>query len=717
MQYSKKNYILLFFVSLVLLIGTSIFAGPDTVNLDVPYVSYIYDFWSDSIPSPLPYIPAEVMEFTNHEVGELRSPRDLYVANNNHVFIADTGNNRLVELDQELNLIRVIKEFENEEETDSFNLPSGVFVDESGFIYIADRGNQRIVKLTTEGELAQIIAYPVPEEEGILPEDFNYQPIKVVADKASRLYVLSEDVYEGLLQFDSEGNFQGFIGAPKVTISLLDRFWKWISTDQQQDRMALTLPTEYFNVDIDQRGFIYATVSSSDNTDTIRKLNPSGEDVLRRNGFVDPVGDVHYPDTESEYSITGPSLLVDITVQDYGIYSALDNNRGKVFTYDNDGNLLFTFGYNTAQYGAVRNPAAIDMLGDKILILDSETNMLNVYRPTEYVSSILAAIKYHYNGEYQKSTEMWNQVLKYNVNNDQAYTGIGWAYMRQDEFEKAMENFRLGNNRDDYSEALGLYRRNVIGRNFGFIITGIIILLILRVVYKVLKRKYFVKNVAAAIEESENRYLRKIKKLMGELRYSTYLVFHPFDGFWDLKHEKRGSVTASIIILILVCFTYVFMRQYTGFVFNPFDPARLNIITEFISVIIPFMLWCIVNWSLTTLVEGKGTFKDIFMTSSYALSPIVLFNVPLTIFSNFITMEEQAFYYILTVVAIAWAAYLLFFGIMVTHRFEMKKNFFTTLITIAGMVFIIFLSVLFFNLVEQVYTFVSEIYHEIVFRI
>ncbi|MFP4660888.1 MAG: YIP1 family protein [Halanaerobiales bacterium] len=716
MHYINKKIIFLLFVSLLLLFSTSIFPGPDTINLDVPYVSYIYDFWSDSIPSPLPYIPAEALDFSGHEVGELNSPKDLYVSNNNHIFIADTGNNRIIELDQHMNMIRVIKEFDNIENTDSFNQPRGIFVDESGYIFVADRGNKRIVKFNAEGELEQIIGYPVPEEEGILPDDFKYQPIKVVADKASRLYVLSEDVYEGLLQFDSDGNFQGFIGAPKVTPSILDRFWKWISTDQQQDRMALTLPTEYFNVDIDQRGFIYATVSSSDNTDTIRKLNPSGEDVLRRNGFVDPVGDVHYPDSESEYSITGPSLLVDITVQDYGIYSALDNNRGRVFTYDNDGNMLFTFGYNANKYGALRNPTAIDMLGDKFLILDSETDMLNVYRPTEYVSSILAAIKHHYNGEYQKSTEMWNRVLKYNVNNDQAYAGIGWAEMRQDNFREAMVNFRLGNNRDDYSEALGLYRRNVIGRNFGYIITGIIILLVMRLVYKILKRKYFVKKAAAAAQESDNKYLKKIKNLMAELRYSLHLVFHPFDGFWDLKHEKRGSVTASIIILILVCFTYVFMRQYTGFVFNPFDPTRLNIITEFISVIIPFMLWCIVNWSLTTLVEGKGTFRDIFMTSSYALTPIILLNIPLTIFSNFITLEEGAFYYVLTVVALVWAAYLLFFGIMVTHRFEMKKNFFTILITIAGMVFIIFLSVLFFNLVEQVYTFVSEIYHEIVLR-
>lgn len=119
-----------------------------------------------------------------------------------------------------------------------------------------------------------------------MPEDFRYRPTKLVVDKASLMYVLCDDVYEGLLQFDRNGEFQGFIGAPKVRPNILDRIWKWLSTEEQQDRRALFLPTEYYNIDINERGFIYATVSSTDvEEDAIRQLNPSGEDVLRRNGF------------------------------------------------------------------------------------------------------------------------------------------------------------------------------------------------------------------------------------------------------------------------------------------------------------------------------------------------------------------------------------------------------------------------------------------------
>ncbi|NLM96490.1 MAG: hypothetical protein GX175_02570 [Halanaerobiaceae bacterium] len=714
----RRNY-QKFIVLLLLLIGSNIMvsASPDLVNIEVPYVSYIFDYWGDTMQSPLPYLPEEVYNFLDSEAGKLSNPQDLYVSDDNIIYIADTGNNRLICLDEKFEISRIITGFENHGEFDTFKQPTGVFVDNYGHIYIADKENQRVVKLDSEGNLVQIIGHPEPEVEGILPEDFRYRPTKLVVDKASLMYVLCDDVYEGLLQFDRNGEFQGFIGAPKVRPNILDRIWKWLSTEEQQDRRALFLPTEYYNIDINERGFIYATVSSTDvEEDAIRQLNPSGEDVLRRNGFFAPIGDIYWPDTESTASITGPSLLVDICVQDYGIYYALDSRRGRVFAYDNNGNLLFVFGYNTDKYGAVKRATAIDTLGDNILILDAEKGFLNVYSPTEYVNYIMGAIKHHYIGEYDIASEMWYGVLKMNVNNDLAYTGIGKAFMRQDNFKEAMVNFKLGNNRDDYSDALRLYRRELVGRNFGWIVS---ITVVLSVIISILKRIFGNRagEQARMIGFEKASKDNKFFDLLEKLRYSLYLIFHPFDGFWDLKYEKRGSLPAATIILSLVCLTYVFMRQYTGFIFNHLDPSKLNIITEFLSVLIPFLLWCIVNFSLTTLMEGKGKFVDVFISSCYALTPIVVINIPATIMSHFITMEEGAFYYIFLAIAWTWAAFLLFFGTMVTHHYDIKKNFFTTVFTIAGMVFIIFLSVLFFNLVEQIYIFVSEIYHEIIYRI
>ena len=97
-----------------------------------------------------------------------------------------------------------------------------------------------------------------------------------------------------------------------------------------------------------------------------------------------------------------------------------------------------------------------------------------------------------------------------------------------------------------------------------------------------------------------------------------------------------------------------------GFIFNSNDLAKINILLEFCSVLIPFMLWVIVNWSLTTLMEGKGTFKDIYIASAYAFTPIILINIPVTIVSNYLIAEEGVLVFSFIAISLLWALFLLF---------------------------------------------------------
>ena len=112
-------------------------------------------------------------------------------------------------------------------------------------------------------------------------------------DPAGRVYVVAEDIYDGILEFGGDGTFRGFIGAPRVDLKLGQYHWRKIATREQKARMQLFLPTEYSNLDMDERGFIFTTVASGSlqKEDAIRRLNPSGTDVLRRRGFYPPMGD------------------------------------------------------------------------------------------------------------------------------------------------------------------------------------------------------------------------------------------------------------------------------------------------------------------------------------------------------------------------------------------------------------------------------------------
>jgi len=206
-------------------------------------------------------------------------------------------------------------------------------------------------------------------------------------------------------------------------------------------------------------------------------------------------------------------------------------------------------------------------------------------------------------------------------------------------------------------------------------------------------------------------------EVLRSLRYSLYIIFHPFDGFWDLKHEKRGNLKAAFILVFALGLTYVLQVQYKGFIFNLNDPSRLNIFIQFVGVIIPFALWCVANWCLTTLMDGEGSFKDIVITTAFALTPMIIINFFNIIFSNLITVEEAAFLNFFQSLALLWSGALIIFGTMVVHQYTLPKTILTSVLIVIGMGLILFIALLFFSLIQQIYTFIYIIFKEISLRL
>lgn len=205
-------------------------------------------------------------------------------------------------------------------------------------------------------------------------------------------------------------------------------------------------------------------------------------------------------------------------------------------------------------------------------------------------------------------------------------------------------------------------------------------------------------------------------ELLNSLRYSLHVIFHPFDGFWDLKHEKRGNYKTAFVFLLLLVITIITRKQLTGFIVEPSNVSYLDIISQFLLVIIPFFLWCISNWSITTLVDGEGKFGDIVITSAYALVPFILLSIPNLIISNIITIKEIDLYNTLNYIGIGWSALLLFIGIMTIHRFTVKKTIITIFIAVVAMLIIITLFVVFISIIQNLFNFIVMLFQEFSLR-
>ena len=207
------------------------------------------------------------------------------------------------------------------------------------------------------------------------------------------------------------------------------------------------------------------------------------------------------------------------------------------------------------------------------------------------------------------------------------------------------------------------------------------------------------------------------EKLRGQLKFALHLLTHPFDGFWDMKHEKKGSMTLSLTFIVLWILTNILEKQQMGYLFNPSFGVPVRAGNEILSVLVIFVLFVVANWSVTTLMDGKGTARDIIMLYGYACLPIFLVRVPVILFSKAATYGEGAYISFLFAFSMIWFLALLFFGMITIHEYSLGKGIFTALITLLAMGIIVFISVILWNLLMQMVNFLAALYKELSLRL
>lgn len=455
---------------------------------NVPYVTYTYDYYEDIKYTPAAYVPDGAVTGKQIGCGSFASPQDLNTDEDGNVYIADTGNNRIVVTDASFRLTRVIDSFQNEGKEDHFSSPNGVYSSSSGNLYIADTGNFRVVELDAQDNLVQIIQNP---KSDVLEEGYVFSPLKVAVDYADRIYIIAQNQFEGIMAFDEAGQFIGFTGTINVQITPWEIFWRRFSTREQRARQQLFIPTEFTGMEIDADGFVYATNIDAEGEQSVRRLNPSGEDVIQK-GATSLSGDLFWR-LSGTYS--GASRIVDVVVRGKGIYTILDSARGRVFTYDHEGNLLYIFGGLGSQEGTFTTPTAIDTIGEEILVLDANKNLVDKFKPTKYGSLINQAVGLRYDGDETQAVECWKEVLKLDSNFELAYVGIGKSLLAAGQNREAMDFFKNGNNKQYYSIAYKRYRNEILKDNLNFILTAVIVVIVLIVVWNKVGKRFILNKI------------------------------------------------------------------------------------------------------------------------------------------------------------------------------------------------------------------------------
>lgn len=207
-----------------------------------------------------------------------------------------------------------------------------------------------------------------------------------------------------------------------------------------------------------------------------------------------------------------------------------------------------------------------------------------------------------------------------------------------------------------------------------------------------------------------------MKKFIEDFKYLGHVIFHPFDGFYEVRFRGKGNYLLVALLFLASGLLNIVSYQYTGFIMNNNAMFNMNSVTIFIFGLFPYLLFAISNWSMTAIFEGSGKFLDILTVLAYALFPKMLLDIVVIIFSNVVTSEEAMILTAVQMIGLVWFCFLVFSGLCVIHEYGAGRNLVMIIATFVAAIVIIFLAALYVVLTEKLVGFIADFTAELARR-
>lgn len=587
--------------------------------------TYTHDDKMNSVRTQDAYLPQQTI--TN--LG-LNAAEDMFIDKNNMMYIADTGNMRIVKYDISRGIY--MEEFSHQE----FQAPKGIYVTADGTIYVADSKAKAVFVFDQDWKLLKKLERPQVPSFGDTPFD----PAKVAADGRGNVYIVGEGVYSGVIQMSEEGEFQGFFAVNKTDLTTFQKLQTVFFTREQLSRLLNRNPVTFANVTLDDRGIVY-TVTLGKRRDPIKKHKTNGSNMFAETvyGFED-INDIWVDE----------NLL---------IYTA--SKRGYVDVYTAEGELLFEFGSYVSNldvaglYNAL-STLAVDQNG-YIWTIDGIKGYLQSYAPTAYARKVYEALGYYNSGRYEEAMDTWNEVLAMNQMSVAAHDGIGKAYLSKYDFQSAMEHFEVAGNHALYSEAFWEIRNVWLQKYLVYFLAAAVLLYLAIVITERVDKERRLRRLKAAWKE---RIMNT--KGLGDVLYGFTTARHPLNGYYEIRMGRKGSLPGAGILYLLTFAAFMLFMLGKGFIYQYYDIQELDIGSIVIGFFAFTSLFVICNYLAASINDGEGTLKGVALAVAYGAVPLMVSLFAITALSYCVTANEAFFLDVLLWGGGAWTVVLIFLG-------------------------------------------------------
>ncbi len=609
---------------------------------------------------------------------------DLYMTPDGVLYLADTGNGRVLKLDADLTIAE-------EYGKGVLAKPSGVFVDEKGTVYVADAKLNQVFIFAADGTLLKTIGRPT---EPLFGKNRDFLPRKLVVDKRKNLYIISEGSVQGVVQLNPDGRFIGNFAANTARMSLKMILQRLLLTEEQLAQLVKNEAASPSNLAIDGQSMLYTVTAGTLPRQSIRKFTVSGRNI--------------FPD------VYGSTSFRDLHVSEEGLLVAVDG-EGRVFEYDQDGTLLFMFSakdYGEQRLGTLVNPTGIAQRDGVIYVLDKDKNALILYRATAFADVVHKAVRLYMEGFYREAQPYFEEVLNYNGSFIMAYQGLADAYFKAGDYPAALRAYRYAEDRAGYSEAFWELRNAVLQRTLGPFIIALIVLSVVNSLFRHFERRYRWLDPLRARWRALQRY-----RLVDDFLFMLRFIKQPADSFYYIKRNLRGSLGFAALIYLWVIIVRVLSLYVMSFPFNRYaSPVQIHAENEIAMLGVLLILWNVANYLVSTISDGEGRVRDVVIGTAYSLFPYALFMLPIALLSNVLTLNEVFLVTFSQQLVLAWTGLMLFIMVKEVHNYsfsETVRNVLTTLFTMGILALTAYMLYLLFG---QLFNFISAIWQEIGLR-
>lgn len=584
----------------------------------------------------------------------LMAPTDIFIDDNNMLYIADTQNRRIVKYN-----ILTAKQ-ENSLTYEEFTTPKGIYVTDAGDIYVADAGAKKVFRFDKNYNLIESFGRP----EAPSFSDTPFEPSKVAVDKSGNMYIVGEGVYNGVMQLAYTGEFLGYFTVNKTKLTFLQAMQNAIFTRAQLANLIARVPTTFSNLFLDRKGIVYTTTMGTFN-DGLKKHNTAGGNM-----FKDPVWSY--------------DSLTDVFVDDDGIIYT-SSSYGYVDVYSSSGEMIFEFGSFVSEidisglYTSLPS-VAVDKMGN-IWTIDGDKGYVQSFKPTDYAKMVYGSIGLYEKGLYEEAMEKWNEVLKLNQMSVLAHNGVGKAYLHAGMYEEAMEHFKVAGNRKYYSEAFWEVRNSWIQDRLQYFVAFCVIVWLISFVIKKADKKRRVRGAYRRFWENINR-----NHYLGGVLYGFKVPKHPIDRYYDIRVKRGGNLFGATALYLLLFIVYMAYQTKKGFIYQFTAVEDMDINAIVIGFFFLFALFIVCNYLVSSIKEGDGSLKQVYMIPAYGMLPLMVSMVSITALSYFLTSNESFLLTIILTVGGVWSVILIFTGFLTVHDYTFKENIASLVLTLVFMI-------------------------------